>query len=193
MQKSTSVFDPVKYIPASERNQLRAWSVRDLLAVAHEPLEVGGNHWCFYLQIEDSDGTESVCIDTIPSHITPSSIIPGGSKSYTIISKKPSPIHQRGKNEDAGTDISFMKICRLPVSKDKTVGDIVDLLIQRGRHRYEFSSEGTGCRKWVSDQIWLLSDVNLVTDVKEVLATDAAIKCKFPSGLTYPIDEGAYY
>ena len=188
MQKNNVIFDPVHYIPASEEKQLRALVVENLLAVAHEPLEVGGNHWCFYLQ-----GTESVCIDTVPSHVTPSTILQRGSKSYMIISKKPSPVHQHREKKDAGNGTSFTKICRLPVVKNKTVGDIVDLLIQQGRHKYEFSSEGTGCRKWVSDQIWLFSSVDLITDMKELLATDDAIKCKYPSGVTHPMDEGAYY
>lgn len=44
MKISKSVFNPVQYVPASERNQTRALKIESILVVAHEPLEIGENH-----------------------------------------------------------------------------------------------------------------------------------------------------
>ena len=193
MKSYYSVFDPVRYVPASEKDQMRALRIESILAVAHEPLEIGGNHWCFYLQTENSDRTESICIDTVPSHTEPSTVIQGGSKSYMIISKKASPIHQNSENADTSNGTCFTKICPLPVSKETTVGEVIDLLIKEGRQKYEFSPKGTGCRKWVADQIWLLSSHNFNKNEKDVLSAVGAVQRKYPGGREYPMDEGAYY
>lgn len=70
-----------------------------------------------------------------------------------IISRKKSPVHQNSGNTADDINTGFTKICQLSVRNDTTVGEIVDRLIKEGRHKYEFNPEGTGCRKWVSDQI----------------------------------------
>ena len=61
------------------------------------------------------------------------------------------------KNDDG----LYAKVCRMDIPDDMdgnivTVGDVVELLVGNGRHRYEFNERGTGCRMWVYGVIELL-------------------------------------
>jgi hypothetical protein len=49
-----------------------------------------------------------------------------------------------------------------------TVGEIVDLLGQSGRDKYEFTAEGVECRRWTTDTIALLAGRKWLIGNKEV-------------------------
>jgi hypothetical protein len=37
-----------------------------------------------------------------------------------------------------------------------------------GQHKYEFNASGSGCRKWIADQIELFFDIGFIVDPVEV-------------------------
>ena len=84
-------------------------------------------------------------------------------------------------------------VCSLSVDENTTVGGVVDNFISNGRHRYEFNSEGTGCRSWTNDQVLLLQQLNVITDEEEVKVVRETMLLKYPKETPYPMDAGAYY
>ncbi|KAH8429177.1 uncharacterized protein LDX57_006846 [Aspergillus melleus] len=106
--------------------------VRWVDAVGHDRLPKGGNHWCLYLRVGES---RSVRVDITPSYVVPSISIPGGSKANMIVSLL-----------DYGVSRSAQKVVKLDVPRGKTVREFVDLLIQHGRHKYEFNAQSQGYR-----------------------------------------------
>ena len=78
-----STFQALRFIPASQQNEIMNKPVRWANAVCHERLPQGGNHWCFYLRVGEST---SVHLDITPSYIVPSTTIAGGSKANMVVS-----------------------------------------------------------------------------------------------------------
>lgn len=171
-------FKTVHFVPASEKHAILALPVYHICAVAHEQ-QANTNHWCFYLHT----GTNtSVSIDCTPSFSVPSTMLPGGSKANMIIS--------RLSNE---TLHGTVKVFKLAVKPNLTVADIYDALIQNGRHKYEFDANGVGCRWWVSGQLDLLKEKQIVTSSQEVAVSKDAISKLWPEGTPLALDQGAYY
>ncbi|KAL3255315.1 glyceraldehyde-3-phosphate dehydrogenase, type I [Aspergillus niger] len=76
-------FEPLHFVPAKDRQIMLDLPIWRVDAVAHDPLDNGGNHWCFYLNVTD---TTSVQIDMTPSYNVPGVTNPNGSKGILIIS-----------------------------------------------------------------------------------------------------------
>lgn len=148
-------------------------------AVGHDRLPQGGNHWCFYLDIGDN---RSVCLDITPSYTVPSTSIPGGSKANMIVSLLSHNI--------SGT---AQKVMRLDVSPGKTVGEIVNLIIQHGRHKYEFNDQGQGCRFWTIHQMDLFYEHGILVDRAQIQAAKATLLTQWPDQIQYPLVQGPYY
>jgi hypothetical protein len=127
-----SVFEPIKYIPASKKAEIRAKLVYALHAIAHSqiPGPYSGdrtNHWCVYLHTSEGEGDETFCINAIPNPQQAGTTIPGGSKADVIVSLFHGPI------EDVTHKVT------MAVTEGLTVGHIIDLLAQHGREMYEFT------------------------------------------------------
>ncbi|KAL4878887.1 hypothetical protein BJY04DRAFT_220718 [Aspergillus karnatakaensis] len=174
-------FQALGFIPVGEREKTMSYSVESVLAVAHEELSGGGNHWCFYLQIPG--GQHSVHIDITPSYTVPSTTLSGGSKAYMLVS------HLEYQYLQSAT-----KVVQLDVRAGLAVRDFVDLPVENGRHQYEFNSEGQGCRYWTDEQIdlFFFSRGFFVTRA-QVTEAKNAILTQHPSGLQYPLVVGAYW
>ena len=142
MNYTLPAFQPIHFVPTDEEVEIRSRQVQAIYVVAHEPLPDGANHWCLYLQTSE---TTVVSIDATPTYSVPSTILQNGSKANLIITALPYLI-----------STSSHKDVRLSVCAGLTVGRVVDILIQSGRSKYKFNSEGRGCRMWTTDQVTLL-------------------------------------
>jgi len=168
----------VFYIPAGEKDKIYALPVVKISAVGHGLLENGGNHWCFYLTVS---ADTSVRVDISPSYSIPGTTLKGGSKAFIVVS-----------------DLSYLlstsaqKVCEFEIKDSLSVGDFLDVLVNAGRHKYEFNSLGQGCRKWTTDQITLFEERG-VFKASEAAAAKDAILTEHPTGRRYPLVFGAYY
>ncbi|KAL4929003.1 uncharacterized protein BDV17DRAFT_291008 [Aspergillus undulatus] len=70
-------FKSIRYVRADQKQLILHSPVLYATAVAHSKLEGGGNHWCFYLVIDEET---SVRLDMTPSHSVGSTSIVGGFK-----------------------------------------------------------------------------------------------------------------
>lgn len=66
-RRRMSTFEPIKFIPSSDKARILSSAVTEIWAVGHaiDFSKEGGNHWCCYLQLPD--GTSSVRIDITPT------------------------------------------------------------------------------------------------------------------------------
>ncbi|KAJ5558550.1 hypothetical protein N7535_008765 [Penicillium sp. DV-2018c] len=71
--------------------------------------------------------------------------------------------------------------------------DVWDLLVQNGRHRYEFDSNGVGCRCWTTGQFDLLYQRGILADERQVRAAKEGILKLWPEQTPLELDRGAYY
>ncbi|KAG2415481.1 hypothetical protein HFD88_006672 [Aspergillus terreus] len=76
-------FKPLRFVPASKKDEILDKDVFWVDAVAHERLPQGGNHWCFYLRVS---ATHLIHLDMTPSYTVPSTSIAGGSKGNLVVS-----------------------------------------------------------------------------------------------------------
>ena len=86
MNQQVPSFQPVRFIPSAEKEDILNSTVLFLYAVGHHPLSEGGNHWCLYLDVGDGG---SVYINATPSYNVPAIKMPGGSKAFILISLLP--------------------------------------------------------------------------------------------------------
>ena len=171
-------FRPVHFIPHSEKDNILAYQIDALLAVAHEAA-AATNHLCLSLRVSES---LSITIDCLPSHTTPGTILTDGSKAHVIISDS------QAVNPN---DVPWVFLHA--VRPGTTVGDVYNCVIENGRHKYEFDSAGVGCRYWISDLLSLLLAERLLVDEGEVAKTKAALVKLWPEQTPLPLTKGAYY
>ncbi|OBT88816.1 hypothetical protein VE02_03118 [Pseudogymnoascus sp. 03VT05] len=179
MNYTPPAFQSIYFVPAYEEFEIRSRHIQAIHVVAHETLPNGGNHWCFYLKLSEA---ASICIDMPPTYSVPSTALQNCSKGNIIISDL-SCIYPS----------SATKTIRLSVWANLTVGRVVDLLIQSGRDKYEFDSEGRGCRMWTTDQVNLLEKHRIITNSAQTAEARNAILTQYPSETPYPLAEGTYY
>ncbi|KAL4951553.1 hypothetical protein BDW69DRAFT_169768 [Aspergillus filifer] len=172
-------FKPIQYVPASQQDAILTSPVLYASAVAHAPLETGGNHWSIYLAISK---TEAIQLDMTPSYTFPATNVSGGSKGNLVISALPYLLPGF-----ATRDI------RLDVSPGVTVGRFVKVLEKEGKHLYEFNSLGQGSRFWVTEQLGLLLKSGLLVDFEQIDEARDAILTQWPDGMRYPLVVGGYY
>jgi hypothetical protein len=139
-----SNMDPLNYIPASSRGEIREKIVYYVHLVAHSVLQSGGNHWDIYLQ---TGAKESVRLDMNPG------AFPGriGFLGRLDISRHNYPVTNR---HQLLTTIAAARRC--------TVGFVLDAIVRADNHRYEFTKNGRGCTSWVQDQFYLFIDIGLL-------------------------------
>jgi hypothetical protein len=193
MNIRTPPFQPLQFIPASDKEYILNLPVQSLNAVAHEVLPGGGNHWCLHLLASSAGSDQAVVkIDMTPSYSVPSTVMPaGGSKGIMIVS-----------HLSTGTYPGITKVVHLDVSRGRElrVCDFVDLLVCEKRHCYEFNAEGQGCRYWVEQQIELFRERGLLApllgdgdEAERVNEAKDAISMEWPGERSYPLAVGAYY
>ncbi|OBT75562.1 hypothetical protein VF21_05842 [Pseudogymnoascus sp. 05NY08] len=107
-----------------------------------------------------------------PTYTAPSTVIQDGSKGNIIISALP---------------------CIYPSSATKTICLSVRANLASGRDKYDFNSEGRGCRMWATDQITLFEGQRIITDPAQAAEARDAILTEYPSEKPFPLDVGAYY
>lgn len=169
----------VHFVPANREAAILDASVSRIFVVAHEALG-STNHWSLYLQTS-SDG--SVHIDCQPSHSIPSTVLKGGSKANLIISELPTKVI------DFNTEAQFV----VDVEPGLSVRQVYDCIVENGRHKYEFDENGVGCRNWVTDQLDLFYQAELLIDDGQIAEAKAGILTQWPSQRFNPLDKGAYY
>ncbi|EEP78420.1 predicted protein [Uncinocarpus reesii 1704] len=171
-------FNPVHFVPASEKASMLALPVRSILAVGHRQ-KADTNHWCLYLSTPQNT---SVRIDCQPSYSVPSTVLPGGSKANVVISRLNCPVSMEAE-----------KSFDLAVKPNLTAADVYNTIIEHNRHKYEFDSEGVGCRCWTSGQLDFLLQQQILTNASEVAAVKEGILKLWPAGTPLALDQGAYY
>lgn len=174
-------FQAVHFVPARHEQQILDKPIRRVLAVPHEKEQIiNTNHWCFYLS---TSSTSSIRLDCQPSHTSTSTVLQGGSKANIVISEL--------LDEEVSRDAQEKFV--LDVAPGLTVGHFYTQIIQAGHHKYEFDSNGVGCRWWVSDQIDLFSKLGVFTLPSQVSEAKAGIVKLWPDLTPLPLDKGAYY
>lgn len=170
-------FQPIHFVPKHRRTEILELPVLSIKAVPHSK-NSGTNHWCLYLVTSDES---SVCFNCQPSYSVPSTILPGGSKAYLVISELDCVVA-----EDAQAQFD------LSVAPGLKVKHVYDLLVQNGRHKYEFDSNGVGCRFWTTDQINLLHQHQIIADTVQIAAAKDGILKVWPDQLPLGLDQGVY-
>ncbi|PGG95364.1 hypothetical protein GX51_08268 [Blastomyces parvus] len=132
MNIQTPVFQPLRFIPATEKEAILATPILKLLMVTHNKLTGGGNHWCFYLQVSPDC---SVHIDITPSYSIPSIVTPGGSKAIIIVS-----------NLTYLCSSHATKTLYINVHPGSKVHDFVHPLVNAKRYQYKFNSKSCDCK-----------------------------------------------
>jgi hypothetical protein len=172
-------FKPLRFVPASKKDEILDKDVFWVDAVAHERLPQGGNYWCFYLRVS---ATHSIHLDMTPSYTVPSTSVAGGSKGNLVVSLL-----------DYTVSPSAQKVVRLDVLTGRTVRDYVSLLVEHGRDKYEFNDQGQGCRYWVDQQIDLFYQHGFLVSRAQIEEARAAILTQWPGRMQYPLVQGGYY
>jgi hypothetical protein len=173
-----ATFQAVHFVPKNRQDQILALPVKQILAVPHTQ-NAGTNHWCLYRLVSRE---KSVQIDCQPSYSAPSTVLRGGSKANLIVSELTHKVP-----DDAQAEFIINVTPRLSVSR------IYDLLIENGRHKYEFDADGVGCRYWTTDQLNLLHQAQFATNVSQIIAAKSGIQKLWPEQTPLALDQGAYY
>ncbi|KAL4795248.1 hypothetical protein BDV19DRAFT_398926 [Aspergillus venezuelensis] len=174
-------FKPIQYVPSSQEASILNSPVLYASAVAHAPLETGGNHWSIYLT---TSATTAIQLDMTPTYTYPSTgaKVPGGSKGNLVINALPYLLPGFATRD-----------VRLDVRPGLTVRNFIKVLEDEGRHLYEFNSLGQGCRFWVTEQLGLLLGKGLLLDFEQVDEAREAILVQWPGGGRYGLVVGVYY
>ncbi|KAL2823850.1 hypothetical protein BJY01DRAFT_241749 [Aspergillus pseudoustus] len=170
----------IHFVPKSRQEHLLSGRITHIIAAPHHQ-DAGTNHWCFYLA---TSPTTSIQLDCQPSHSVPSTVLPGGSKAFIIISEL---------DYSLAPDVEGKYVLDITPDRGLTVNDLLTLLIGNGRHRYEFDSRGVGCRFWVTEQLELFYASRVLTGRAQIEDVKAAIKKLWPEATPLELDRGAYY
>ncbi|OCK83771.1 hypothetical protein K432DRAFT_401764 [Lepidopterella palustris CBS 459.81] len=158
---AAAAANPVSYIPASKRDEIRAQTVLKIYAVCHPVTPASGtgktNHWTLSFDIGSGRG---VRLDLQPNPQQPHTN--GGSKAYIIISLLDYVVTSNAVRYDP-----------VSVTYQRTVGWYIDYFASGGRFRYAFTSQGVGCRQWMIDTLKLLADVGEINNAESELARRA--------------------
>ncbi|KAL4950331.1 hypothetical protein BDW69DRAFT_172416 [Aspergillus filifer] len=74
-----------------------------------------------------------------------------------------------------------------------TVGDVITILVENGRHKYEFNEQGTGRRYWITGTSDLLFEKGVLGGQKQVDEVKGTIKILWPERTFLELDRWAYY
>ncbi|KAL2783122.1 hypothetical protein BJX66DRAFT_345215 [Aspergillus keveii] len=173
-------MDPIHFIPKSRRATILSSRITHIIAAPHHQ-EAATNHWCFYLA---TSPRTSIQLDCQPSHSIPSTVLPGGSKAYLILSEL---------DHSIAPDVEGTYLLKLVPGREFIVSDILKLLVENGRHKYEFDFQEVGCRFWVTQQVDLFHAHGILSDGCQVEAVKNAVETLWPDRTELELDQGAYY
>ncbi|KAF2799780.1 hypothetical protein K505DRAFT_320924 [Melanomma pulvis-pyrius CBS 109.77] len=194
-------FNPIVFIPTSAKSEILNASVRAIFAVAHTidspqaTTTERTNHWCFYIETADA---EFVVLNVTPTG-PEGTVVKGGYKANIVLSicADSNVAKKMGGSDGVGiteTDIAHFEKLEVtcPADMHFTIQDIVTLIVSEGRHRFEFSAEGTGCRFWVKGMLELFGEMGWVDGEKARMVV-GEIGRFWPGGEDLDIDRGEYY
>lgn len=183
MNYTPPIFKPIVYVPSSQQEFMLARTIQTIQVCAltkeYDEIRKDVQHWIISLKTAEA---ESVTIDMQPSHSQPSTELVNGSKGIIVVSLLASSI--------APNVVHSIHIT--PSQAGITVGNLIEKLKQSGREKYEFSSKGTGCRKWVCETMEMLDDLGYITNVAAT-SSKSDVGLMWPDNSASPIDKGAYY
>ncbi|KAF2650735.1 hypothetical protein K491DRAFT_608304, partial [Lophiostoma macrostomum CBS 122681] len=105
----------------------------------------------------------------------------GGSKASVIISLVDCVVANDALRQDS-----------ISVTNKQPVGWFIDYLATKGRFRYAFTSEGVGCRQWVTDTLKLLADEGEISSAESDSARHA-LAHTWPGGCAAGPAVGTYF
>jgi hypothetical protein len=183
MNWTPPVFKPIVYIPSTKEKYILSKRVQtfQICAVMKEHDHVRGDvqHWLISLKTGDC---ESVTIDMQPTHNQPSTVLVGGSKGVLVVSLL-------SKSVEANV---VHNIQITPLETGIMVENVMETLKQSDREKYEFNSQGTGCRNWICGTTTLLTDRRYI-DAEAAKRAQADVSRLWPDNIASPMDTGAYY
>ena len=173
--------NPISYIPASMRQEIREKTVLKVFVVCDSITPRSGdgttNHWTFAF---DVDNGQSVRLDVQPDY---NQRQPNGSmKSSVIVSWL----------ADYVVPECAERADPVSVTRSRSLGWYIDCLQDGGRFKYMFTAEGVGCRQWITDTLHLMADAGEF-DGEECLQARNAISHTWPSGTLSPPTPGTYF
>jgi len=115
------------------------------------------NHWTLSFDVGNGRG---VRLDIGPN--PQQTHTNGGGKAWIVLSSLEYLVTRNAKRYDL-----------IAVTYLRPIGWYMDYLASGGRFQYAFTSEGVGCRRWISDTLKLLSDVGEVNSNESELARRA--------------------
>jgi hypothetical protein len=84
------------------------------------------------------------------------------------------------------------KIMSIQPPEGPVVAYVIDVLLEAGRHKYEFTADGVGCRQWITDSLSLLQALGWGNSDSYDAAKEAIAKL-WPDEIDLPLNPGAYY
>ncbi|KAB8219954.1 hypothetical protein BDV33DRAFT_191539 [Aspergillus novoparasiticus] len=160
---------PIHYIPQRRTPQILSQEIYYIIACPHAQVPLSTSE------------TTSIALDCQPSHTVPSSVLVGGSKAYVILSELNAP---------AGSDALLEFAVGVDMRAGLRVRDVVDVLVENGRERYEFDADRVGCRFWVTEVLELLLRVGVLVDGRQVERAKGMVKRLWPEGTDLELDRG---
>ncbi|KAF2641395.1 hypothetical protein P280DRAFT_517598 [Massarina eburnea CBS 473.64] len=154
-QAAAASASPVSYILPSNKDWIRAQNVLKIYVVCHPITCTSGNgttnHWTLVFDIGDG---RSVEMNAQPDPQRP--YINGGMKASIVISSLSYVVPSVAVRCDS-----------VQVAHSRTVGFYVDYLESGGHFRYAFTSNGVGCRYWITNtlKLWAEAGEVSITDV----------------------------
>lgn len=147
---AAAAANPVLYVPASARDEIRTYNVLKIYAVCHPKSAASGtgktNHWTLSFDVGNGQG---VRLDIQPNPLQTHTN--GGMKAQIIVSRLNYVVTNNAERYDP-----------VSVTYSRPVSWYIDYLASGGRFRYAFTSEGIGCRQWIRDILKLLADIGEV-------------------------------
>ncbi|XP_006459682.1 hypothetical protein AGABI2DRAFT_116642 [Agaricus bisporus var. bisporus H97] len=141
----TTIYD--KNLNAADKNRFISKIVVTASSTVSTTIDGNYYHWRIYLQLSQSDisnsSSKSVILDMIPTN-PPTSTLMITSNAYA------------SSNSPAKIEFDIFP------AKPLTVGQVIDLFIEKGMHRYTFDATGSGCLFWIMTGIHHLHEANLI-------------------------------
>ncbi|OHF03608.1 hypothetical protein CORC01_00927 [Colletotrichum orchidophilum] len=185
-----SVTKPIVYVPKGKEEAILSTPISGAKVIAHNVLEGGANHWCFYLTVAPDVGQHGdmetlIQVDCAPSGLA-GAMLRNGSQATIVVSHV-----EREMPNDA------QHAATMAVSTGCRVGSFIRAIEENGRDKYDFDENGRGCRQWTSDQNDLFLQLGLLSSAEQAEQAKSDILLEWegfePTGRRFPLDCGVYY
>ncbi|KAJ5779387.1 hypothetical protein N7457_007107 [Penicillium paradoxum] len=180
-------WDPIIFIPWGQSHRILCQPIECIRVICLTSNVESGpeapNHWNFYISTSEENKT-AIMLECSPGFGEQTTILESGCKAEILFEEK-----MTLSPDD--TQIVFT----LGVSSGLTVGDLHQLIIRHGRHKYEFDDSLCNGRAWVADQVNLFNRHGVFTNQDDVALLDYQIRKRWPAQVPAPLemDRGVYY